>query len=153
MLLSHLIAWPQLLILLPHSCLLEHVLTLLPCDPSGHELKDLGSGTTSAWSRTSELRRMHTIQTSQPGRVWATWDYHASLDSIQERKIIKNERRCGDGMPKNTQTREDLKVKVNIITKLHPSIHLFTIQWRCRDGTLYIYHHFYVSFLSINIIH
>ena len=67
---------------------------------------------------------MHTIRTSQPGRVWATRDYHASIDSIQERKININARGCGDGVLKNTQTREDLKVKVNIQSlTIHTSFH------------------------------
>ena len=43
-----------------------------------------------------------------------------SLNTIyKEIKIIKNEKRCRNGVPKSTQTR--MKVMVNI-----PSLHLFT---------------------------
>ena len=47
--------------------------------------------------------------------------YHYKV--IQERKIIKNERRCRNGVPKSTQTRKDKSD--GKYTKLHPSLHLF----------------------------
>ena len=43
---------------------------------------------------------------------------------IQERKIIKNEKRCRNGVPKSTQTRKDKSD--GKYTKLHPSLHFFT---------------------------
>ena len=45
-------------------------------------------------------------------------------DSIfrQERKIIKNEKRCRNGVPKSTQTRKNKSD--GKYTKPHPSLHL-----------------------------
>ena len=37
----------------------------------------------------------------------------------KKRKIIRSEKRCRDGMTKITQTREDIKVKVNIQSLEH----------------------------------
>ena len=34
----------------------------------------------------------------------------------------KNQKRCRDGVPKSTQTRGDIKVKVNIQSLIHPYI-------------------------------
>ena len=41
---------------------------------------------------------------------------------IQDRKIIENEKRCRNGVPKSTPTRKDIKVKVNIQSLIHPYI-------------------------------
>ena len=47
-------------------------------------------------------------------------DYFKSLHKVtHEAKIEKT---CRDGVPKNTQTREDLKVKVNMQSLPHPYI-------------------------------
>ena len=40
----------------------------------------------------------------------------------KDRKIIENEKRCRNGVPKSTQTRKDIKVKVNIQSLIHPYI-------------------------------
>ena len=67
----------------------------------------------------------------------------ASVQSPQERKIIKNEKRCRNGVPKSMRTR---KVKSDgKYTKPHPSLHLFTKEQRCRNEALYIHQHFYPS--------
>ena len=50
---------------------------------------------------------------------------------IQERKIIKNEKRCRNGVPKSTQTRKDKSD--GKYTKPHSSLHLFTKEQRCWD--------------------
>ena len=36
-----------------------------------------------------------------------------------ETRIIENEKRCKNGVPKSTQTRKDMKVKVNIVASKH----------------------------------
>ena len=41
----------------------------------------------------------------------------------KDRKINKNEKRCRNGVPKSTQTRKDIKVKVNIQS---PSLHVYS---------------------------
>ena len=41
---------------------------------------------------------------------------------LQDRKIIENEKRCWNGVPKSTQTRKDIKVKVNIQSLIHSYI-------------------------------
>ena len=48
----------------------------------------------------------------------------------QERKIIKNEKRCRNGVPKSTQTRRDKSDSK--YTK--PLPYIFTVAKRCRDG-------------------
>ena len=47
----------------------------------------------------------------------------------QKRESL-NEKRCRNGMPKGTQTREVIKVKINKA----PFLHLHYIVKRCRDG-------------------
>ena len=61
------------------------------------------------------------------------------------KKIIKNERRCRNGVPKCMQTRKDKSD--GKYTKPHPSLHLYSYVKRCRDGALYTYHHALLSFL------
>ena len=48
----------------------------------------------------------------------------------QERKIIKNEKRCRNGVPKSIQTRKDKSDSK--YTKPFP--YIFTVVKRCRDG-------------------
>ena len=48
----------------------------------------------------------------------------------QERKIIKNEKRCRNGVPKSTQTRKDKSD--GKYTK--PLPYIFTLVKRCWDG-------------------
>ena len=78
---------------------------------------------------------------------FASWfKFHPNKDSCgkpvtKERKIIKNEKRCRNGVPKSAQTRKDKSD--GKYTKPHPSLHLFTKEQRCRNWALYIYHHFY----------
>ena len=52
------------------------------------------------------------------------WTQTHTHTYVQERKIIKNERRCRNGVPKSTQTRKDKSD--GKYTKPHPSLHLFT---------------------------
>ena len=60
----------------------------------------------------------------------------------QERKIIKNEKRCRNGVPKSTQTRKDKSD--GKYTKPRP--YIFALLWKDvgMDEALYIYHHFYI---------
>ena len=62
---------------------------------------------------------------------------------IQERKIIKNEMRCRNGVLKSTQTRKNKSE--DKYTKPHP--YIFDLLWKDvgMDEALYIYHHFYPS--------
>ena len=54
-------------------------------------------------------------------------------------ELYKKEKskRCRDGMPKSTQTREDMKMTVKIVSSiLHNAVTIY--------GFLYIYLHFYI---------
>ena len=69
-----------------------------------------------------------------------------SIDKNITKKVQKqegeNEKRCRTGIPKSTQTRKDIKVKVNIQS---PSVHLHSIVKRCRDEAL-------ISLLYLNVV-
>ena len=64
---------------------------------------------------------------------------------IQDRKIsIENENRCRELWCAKKYTNKEGHKSEGKYTKRHPSLHLFTIEGRCRDGALYIYLHFYI---------
>ena len=71
-----------------------------------------------------------------------------SIIITRKEKSLKTKRDVGMAWQKMTQTREDIKVKVNIQSLIHPYILLHyscTLVWeRCRDGAWYIYLHFYI---------
>ena len=78
---------------------------------------------------------------------------HAQLRTLpkkvqkQERKIIKNEMRCRNDVPKSTRTRKDRSD--GKYTK--PNSYICCFVKRCRDEALYIYHHFY-PFLFVHFL-
>ena len=65
----------------------------------------------------------------------------------QERKIIKNERRCRNGVPKSTQTRKDKSD--GKYTKPCPYIFSQRSKDAGMDEALYTYHHFYPSLFYV----
>ena len=61
----------------------------------------------------------------------------------QEKKNIKNEKRCRNDVPKSTQTSKDKSDG----KYTEPNSYIFALLWKGvgMDEALYIYHHFYPS--------